>query len=87
MYLSAKGTTQGNQKENENMTTYTLIEKQNSNSQREGVEFEAKNLTQAKRKATKLQCFEGTFLELCEGLNTVAVKEANGKWIEQSCFA
>lgn len=69
------------------MTTYTLIEKQNSNSQREGVDFEAKNLTQAKRKATKLQCFEGTFLELCEGLNTVAVKESNGKWINQNYFA
>jgi hypothetical protein len=87
MYLSAKGITQSNQKENENMTTYTLIEKQNSNSQREGVEFEANNLTQAKRKATKLQCFEGTFLELREGLSTVATKEANGKWIEQPCFA
>lgn len=87
MYLSAKGMTQGIKKENENMTTYTLIEKQNSNSEREGVEFEAKNLTQAKRKATKLQCFEGTFLVLREGLYVVAAKEKNGKWIEQSYFA
>lgn len=69
------------------MTNYTLIEKQNSNSQRKGVEFEAKDLTQAKRKATKLQCFEGTFLELREGLNTVAVKESSCKWVNQSYFS
>lgn len=69
------------------MTTYTLIEKQNSNSQREGVDFEAKDLTQAKRKATSLQCFQGTLLELCKGNDTVAVKEKSGKWIDQSYFA
>lgn len=69
------------------MTTYTLIEEQNSNSEREGVEFEAKNLTQAKRKATSLQCFEGTFLELLDGSITIAVKENNGKWIDKSYFS
>ena len=68
------------------MTTYIMTETQNRNSHREGVKFQSKNLTSAKRKATSLQVFEGTFLELCEDGVTVAVKESNGKWINQKYF-
>jgi hypothetical protein len=69
------------------MTTYTMIEKQNLNSEREGVSFEAKSLRGAKIAASKQQCFFGTVLELlnCSG-ETVAVKDKSGKWIEQSFF-
>jgi hypothetical protein len=68
------------------MTTYTVVEKQNSNSVREGTDFEANSLTAAKRMATRKQCFQGTFLELLEGIYTVAVKESNGKWVDQDYF-
>lgn len=68
------------------MPTYTVVEKQNSNSLREGTDFEANSLTAAKRMATRLQCFKGTFLELLEGDYTVAVKECDGKWIDQKYF-
>jgi len=68
------------------MRTYKMTEKQNLNSQREGVTFEAKTLTAAKRKASSLQAFYGTVIELEQGGVTVAVKEKNGKWIKDSFF-
>lgn len=70
------------------MNSYTVIEKQNANSQREGTEFQARDLTAAKRKATSLQCFHGTYLELLDDRgDTIAAKEAGGKWIDQSYFS
>jgi len=63
-----------------------MTEKQNTNSQREGVTFEAKNLTAAKRKASSLQAFDGTIIELELNGDTVAVKEKDGKWICNSYF-
>lgn len=70
------------------MSTYTMIEKQNSGSHRDGVKIFANNLTDAKRKATRKQCFEGTYLELNdEHGRTVAAKQRNGQWIDQSDFA
>ena len=70
------------------MNKYTVIEKQNSASQREGVQVEAINLTQAKRKASKAQVFQGTFLDLLDSAgNTVAVKEKSGNWVDQSYCA
>ncbi len=69
------------------MSIYTVIEKQNSASQREGVTIEAKNLTQAKRKATKMQAFHGTVMAIEDANgNTVAAKERDGSWVNQSCF-
>ena len=69
------------------MTTYTLIEKENSNSQREGVTFTAKNLRGAKIAASKRQVFCGTFLELVnEHGHTVACKEKDGNWFPQEMF-
>ena len=66
---------------------YIMTEKQNTQSDREGVQIEAKTLTAAKRIATYNQVFSGTVLvlETIEG-NTVAVKESNKKWVEQSYF-
>lgn len=68
------------------MINYTMTEKQNLNSQRESVVFEAKNLTDAKRKASSLQVFHGTVIELEQDGLTVAVKEKNGKWIPNSFY-
>lgn len=69
------------------MNTYKMTEKENFNSERKGEFFEAKTLTAAKVKASKMQCFEGTIIELeNEQGETVAVKEKSGKWIEQVFF-
>jgi len=60
------------------MNTYTIIEAQNVNSTREGVEIQAKNLASAKRAATKAQCFQGTVLKIESNGSLVAYKDANG---------
>jgi len=63
------------------MKNYILIEKQNLNSTREGKPLTAKNLTGAKIKANKMQCFHGTVLEITsEKGKTLAVKESN-RWM------
>ena len=69
------------------MTTYTMTEKENFNSERESVEFTANTLTSAKRKASSLQCFFGTVIELEINGETVAVKEKSGQWVGQGYFA
>ena len=70
------------------MTNYTMTEKLTPQSNRDGINFTSSSLTEAKRKATRNQVFERTFLELTETDtgNTVAVKEWDGKWIPQSYF-
>ena len=65
------------------MKTYTITEKQNKNSTRDGVEIILNSLTSAKRYATKNQCFQGTFLEISEGGIVVAQKEDGGKWVNR----
>ena len=63
------------------MAIYMMIEKQNFNSERSGVQIEAKTLTAAKIRASKLQFFQGTIIELQDEFGeTVAVKEKGGKW-------
>ena len=71
------------------MKNYTMIEKQSPQSIREGVNFAASSLTQAKRKATMVQFYQGTYLELIETDTgyTVAAKEASGNWIKPVYFA
>lgn len=62
------------------MTTFIIIEKQNSNSSRKGEKVEAANLAAAKRKATGLQLFQGTVMEITDELgNRLAIK-TNGRW-------
>ena len=46
------------------MTTFIITEKQNINSLRQSEKIEAKNLTAAKRAATKAQIFVGTVLTI-----------------------
>ena len=66
--------------------TYYVAEIQNADSYREAEKIEAKNLTAAKRIASRSQCFEGTILEIAESVNEqgfitdpIARKE-NGRW-------
>ena len=67
------------------MNTFILIEKENFNSEREGISFTAKNLTGAKIKASKLQCFDSTILELTDETgHTLAIKEKSDNWINQT---
>lgn len=69
------------------MQNFKLIEKQNFNSEREAITFTAKNLHGAKIKASRMQFFKGTVLEItAENGATLAVKEKNGKWIDDKYF-
>lgn len=62
------------------MTTYIITELQNANSHRKGEAVEAKDLTAAKRKASSMQMFQGTVMEIAyENGAIVSVKE-DGKW-------
>jgi hypothetical protein len=60
------------------MPKFTITEKQNAMSIREGYEFEG-TLTQAKRHATRNQAFQGTFLVIEEEDVVVATKDRNAK--------
>lgn len=60
------------------MNTYTIIEAQNVNSTRDGVEIQAKDLTSAKRAASRTQCFHGTVLKIEQNGRLIAYKDANG---------
>ena len=65
-----------------------MIEKQNFNSEREAVEIKAKTLTSAKREATRRQSSQRSIIEIVgDNGETLAVKEKNGKWIEEVYFA
>jgi len=69
------------------MTTYTITEKQNINSHREGYTVEASTLTQAKRAARRNQAFHGTVLVIESNGHTLAATDVNtGKWIAQNYF-
>lgn len=69
------------------MKKYYVMETQGPNSFRKATAFTAKNLTSAKRIASRLQAFYGTWLHLSdvitdEGfvIESLAVKDASGKW-------
>lgn len=69
------------------LQTYSMIEKENFNSERDLAFFTAKNLAGAKIAASKKQAFHNTLIELRDSAgNTVAVKEKSGKWINQVYF-
>lgn len=62
------------------MTTYIITELQNANSYRKGKSVEAKDIAAAKRKASRMQMFQGTVMEIAyENGAVVSVKEG-GKW-------
>jgi hypothetical protein len=64
------------------MSTYIITEKQNAQSRRNGVKIEAASLSDAKRRASREQLFQGTTLTI-EGENgaVLAVKDA-GRWTD-----
>ena len=62
------------------MTTYIITELQNANSYRKGETVEVKNLTAAKRKASRLQMFQGTVMEIAYQDGAVVSVKENGKW-------
>ena len=63
------------------MTTFTITEKQNSASIREGYLFEG-TLTQAKRHATRNQAYHNTFLSIEQSGVIVATKDCDAKkWL------
>ena len=62
------------------MTKFTIQEVQNEGSTRQGYEVELKDLSSAKRHATKNQFFMGTVMKvICNG-ELVATKKGS-KWI------
>lgn len=58
---------------------YTVTEKQNANSRRDGTTVEAASLSEAKRKAARMQAFQGTVLEISDASGVLSRKK-NGKW-------
>lgn len=80
MYLLTRQNLE-NQTRDNIMTTFTIIEKENSMSIREGYEFDG-TLTQAKRHATRNQAFYNTFLVIEQNDIVVAFKNRNEKkWV------
>ena len=63
------------------MTKFIITEKQDRNSTRAGEAVEAKSLTTAKRKASSLQLFQGTFMTIeSENRTLLSWKDKAGKW-------
>ena len=64
------------------MTTYIITELQNAQSHRKGEAVEAANLTAAKRKASGMQMFKGTVMEIAMENGAVLSRKENGRWID-----
>ena len=64
------------------MTTYIITELQNAQSSRKGKTIEAADLTAAKRKASSLQMFEGTVMEIAAENGPVLSRKEGGRWID-----
>ena len=64
------------------MTTYIITELQNAGSHRKGETIVANDLTAAKRKASSLQMFKGTVLEITAENGVVLSRKENGRWID-----
>ena len=62
------------------MTTYIITEKQNLNSVRAGVSFDAKDLAAAKRIAAREKMFQGTVMTIEQNGRLLAYRES-GKWV------
>lgn len=61
---------------------YTICEKQNVNSCREGITREFKSLTSAKRYASRNQIFQESVLTIEDNSGLVSHKEPGGKWVD-----
>ena len=64
------------------MTTYIVTELQNAQSSRKGETVQAANLTAAKRKASSMQMFQGTVMEIAAENGSVLSRKQDGKWID-----
>ena len=64
------------------MTTYIVTELQNAQSSRKGETVEAANLTAAKRKASSLQMFQGTVMEIAAENGTIISRKQDGQWTD-----
>ena len=64
------------------MTTYEITELRNAQSHREGEAIEAPSLSAAKRRATALQMFKGTVLEIAAENGAVLSRKEGGRWID-----
>jgi hypothetical protein len=62
------------------MNTYIVTEKQNLSSSREGKAFQAKDLTAAKRIATREKMFQGTVMTIEQDGRLLAYR-VEGKWV------
>ena len=61
---------------------YIVTELQNAQSHRKGETVEAPNLTAAKRKASVMQMFKGTVMEIATENGAVLSRKENGLWID-----
>lgn len=59
---------------------FIVKEVQNTKSKRDGVEIEAKELTAAKRAATRMQQFQGTALLIADAKGFALAFKEGGKW-------
>jgi len=64
------------------MAAYIITELQNAQSHRKGQAVEAETLAAAKRKASQLQMFQGTVMEIASENGAVISRKQDGKWIE-----
>ena len=64
------------------MTTFIITEKQNAQSSRNGETVEAADLTAAKRKASGMQMFKGTVMEIAAENGPVLSRKEGGRWID-----
>ena len=64
------------------MTTFIITEKQNAQSSRNGETVEVADLTAAKRKASGMQMFKGTVLEISAENGAVLSRKEDGRWID-----
>jgi hypothetical protein len=66
------------------MNAYKITELQNANSTRKGEMVEAKSLTEAKRKASRMQMFQGTALEVADADGLILSTKENGAWNDRA---
>lgn len=64
------------------MTAYIITELQNAQSRRKGEAVEAANLSAAKRKASEMQMFKGTVLEIAAENGAVLSRKEDGRWFD-----
>ena len=62
------------------MATYIITELQTAQSSRKGWAVEAATLTEAKQKASRLQMFNGTVLEISAENGAVLSRKKEGRW-------